>query len=113
MEKKETKEVKETKSKFDFKKETKATWNAFVRFIKPFRNLDNDVLLPKTEGFLQKHIQMIYYVGCVVLGLFAFAALWRLPAIFSVLGQWIIVMFVFVIFRTLCEMVAKEPKAKK
>lgn len=113
MEKKETKEVKETKSKFDFKKEAKAAWNAFIRFIKPFRNLDNDVLVPKTEGFLQKHIQMIYYIGCVLLGFFAVLALFDFPAIMSVLGQWIGIVIVFIIFRMLCEMVAKEPKAKK
>lgn len=110
MEKKETKEA---KSKFDFKKETKNAWSAFVRFIKPFGNLEKDVLMPKTEGFLQKHIQMIYYIGCGILGLFALFALADFPHILSILGQWIGILIVFVMFRMLCEMVSKEPKAKK
>ena len=106
-------EKKETKIKFDFKKEAKSVWKAFVRFIKPYGNLDNDVLMPKAQGFLQKHIQMIYYSGCAVLGLFAVLALFDFPAILSVLGQWVGIIVVFVLFRMLCETVSKDPKAKK
>ena len=106
-------EKKETKIKFDFKKEAKSAWNAVVRFLKPFGNLDKDVLMPKTQGFLQKHIQMIYYIGCGILGLFALFALADFPHVLSILGQWIGILIVFVIFRMLCEMVAKEPKSKK
>ena len=109
----EKKEKIETKKKFDLKKEAKKAWDAFVRFVKPFSNLDKEVLMPKTKGFLQKNVLIIYYVGCAILALFAVFALGRFPYLMSILGQWIGIIVVFVLFRLLCEMIANEPKSKK
>ena len=109
----EKKEKIETKKKFDFKKEAKKAWGAFVRFVKPFSNLDKEILVPKTKVFLQKHISMIYYVGCGVLGVFALLAFGCFPSIMSILGQWLGIIVVFIIFRMLCEIIANEPKSKK
>ena len=109
----EKKETIETKKKFDLKNEAKKAWEAFVHFVKPFSNLDKEVLMPKTKGFLQKNVSIIYCVGCIILALFAVLALGRFPHLMSILGQWIAVVVVFVLFRMLCEIIANDSKAKK
>ena len=103
----------EKKKKFDLKKETKKTWEAFVRFVKLFSNLDKEVLMPKMKGFLQKNVSIIYYAGCAILALFAVLALGRFPYLMSILGQWIGIAVVFVLFRMLCEIVANDSNSKK
>ena len=100
----ENKEKKETK--FDFKKETKKAWDSTLRFLRPFKNLDKNVLAEKFEPFLKKHIQMVYVIGCAVLGIFAICDLRFFPVISTILAQWIVLLVIFIIFRLLCELVA-------
>ena len=90
--------------------EIKNAWRACVRFMKPFSNLDKEVLMPKMRGFLKHHIQKVYYTGCVILLLFALLALKSFPQMTSILGQWIAVVVVFVFFRLLCEIISTENK---
>jgi hypothetical protein len=129
MEKKEVKEVTEVKeavdaktategqkkekqagaAKTDFKAELKKIWRGFVSFLSPFVSLDRDVLLSKTsQGFLQRHVRTIYFVGCVILAIFAIGSLFRFPAVMAVVGQLVVVSAVFVIFRMLCEIISRD-----
>lgn len=95
-------------TKFDFKAELKKMWNALLRFLKPYKNLDKPVLTQDFEPFLKRNIQMVYTIGCVILLVFAIFALRFLPAILLVLGNWFALIVIFIILRLLCEMIAKS-----
>lgn len=96
--------------KFDFKKEAKKTWNAIVRFVKPYGNLNRALLLPYFEGFLKKNINMVYLAGSIALLVLAVLSLWSLPYVFVMLSKWIAIFVVFVVFRLLCELIATSKK---
>ncbi len=99
--------------KFDFKKEASKMWNATVKFVKPYKNLQKAVLAPTFEPFLKKNIQMVYTVGSIVLLVFAVFALRFFPAVFTVIGQWIALAIIFIVFRLLCELIADVNKPVK
>lgn len=96
--------------KFDFKKEAKKTWNAIVRFVKPYSKLDKALLLPYFEGFLKKNINTVYLTGSIILLVFAVLSLWSLPYVFVMFSKWIAILLVFVVFRLLCELIATSKK---
>ena len=103
--------------KADIKKEVKKMWNAIVRFLRPYRNLDKLMLKPKVEPFLKSHIQMVYLIGLTVLIVLAIIQLRFFPNIFAILGAWFVLLVVFVIFRLACELIVggqktTETKAK-
>ncbi len=104
-----------TTEKFDFKAEAKKWWNAVVRFVKPYKNLDKEVLAPYFEPFLKKNINMVYTVGSLVLLVFAVFALRFFPYFSAIFAQWLIIFVIFVIFRLLCELIAdgNAPKSNK
>ena len=100
----ETKEKKE--EKFDFKGEMKKLWGAIVRFVKPYKNLDQKPIMNFVQPFLKKNINMVYLVGMlliVVLAIFHILSLSGLGATFSGLAG---LLFVFLLFRLVCELIA-------
>ena len=105
-------EVKDAKTQksFDFKKEAKKVWGAFVRFMKPYMNLNKTIFRPLMETFFKKHVKNIYLAGCITLLVFALLALRALPNILLLLGNWLILFVVFVVFRLLCEIIEAQTK---
>ena len=101
------------KKNFDFKAEAKKAWDAFVRFIKPLTNLEKEIFAPKLEGFFKDKIGIIYSVGCVLMLVFAVFSLSALPSFGTVLGNWLVIAVVFVLFRLLCEIISEKPAKKK
>lgn len=99
--------------KIDFKKEAKKVWGTIVLFARPYLNLNTSVLAPIFEPFLKKNIQIVYTVGSVALLVLAILSLQHFPAIFVILGQWIALVIIFVVFRLLCELIANCNKVKK
>ena len=101
------------KKNFDFKAEAKKAWDAFVRFIKPLTNLEKEIFAPKLEGFFKAKINMIYWSGCILMLVFAVFSLSALPHFGTVLGNWLVIAVVFVLFRLLCEIISEQPAKKK
>ena len=99
-------------TKKNFKKfwgELKKIWAAFLQFLWPYRNLDKLILKPKVEPFLKKHINQVYFAGLVILAIFAILGFLSFK-IMTILGTWLILIIIFLIFRLACELIAGSGK---
>lgn len=98
-------------------KELKKMWAATLRFLWPYRNLDQMMLKPKIEPFVKKHVHQIYLVGLIIIAVVAILGLASF-SITSILGTWLTLFVIFVIFRFACELIvdggktAEKPKEK-
>ena len=92
-------------------KELKKMWAATMRFLWPYRNLDKLMLKPKIEPFVKKYINQIYLVGLIIIVVAAILGLASLR-ITSMLGTWLTLFVIFVIFRFACEMIVDTNKTK-
>ena len=89
--------------------ELKKMWEATLRFLSPYKNLDRLMLKPKVEPFLQKHINQVYLAGLVVMAIFAVLGIasFRIVTIFGTLA---ILVIIFLIFRLACELIIGKGK---
>ena len=97
---------------------TKKGWGCAKRYF----DLKEQLMAPWVIPFLQAHLSYIYLVGLIVLGVWAVIVIGTFD-IYAIIVRLAIVSLAFIVFRTLCEIVAacpteekvevKAPKAKK
>ena len=105
----ETKEEdKKKEEKFYFKAEAKKCWEAIVRFVRPYKNLEKKPLSSKIGPFLKKNINMIYLVGCIVLCFLAAYTLFATPGLAAKFSGLVVLLVIFLLFRLTCEVVAQK-----
>ena len=99
-------------TKKSFKKvwdELKKIWAAILQFLWPYRNLDKLMLKPHVEPFLKKHINQVYFAGLIILAIVAILGFISFR-IMTILGTWLILIIIFLIFRLACELIAGTEK---
>ena len=82
-------------------------------YAKRYFDLKEKLMASWVVPVLQKRLDLIYTIGLFVLGACALIALFQFPDILALLFGLASVFVAFIIFRTLCEIVAACPAEKK
>ncbi len=99
------------KNSIDWEK-VKKQLNKSSAFLLKFKDLKEPILTSKWEPVFKKHLQIIYMVGLFILSVSGAVSILRIPNFTAMLGGLISVFVVFVVFRLLCEMLAKDSSKK-
>ena len=98
----------ETKKNSEFKEDVKKYWAGFVRFIKPFRNLDEKKLTTVVEPFLAKHINIIYVIALVLLIILTLYTIFAVPTIAAKFTGLVEFFLIFILVRLVCELISSK-----
>lgn len=101
-----------TTQKVDFK-QTKKYAKKVGAFLMRFRDVKEPILTAKFAPYFKKQIELVYTIGLIILGIYALAALFKLPSFSGMLGGLISVLVIFCVFRMLCEILAGHSIDKK
>ena len=97
-----------------FTEKAKTTATKTWEYVKQYRDLKQQLLSSWVVPLIKQKIEIIYPIGLIVLGVFALIALFEFPNIPALLFGLVSVLLSFIVFRTLCEIVAVCPtEAKK
>ena len=97
----------ETK-KSDVKEEIKRWWAGFVRFVKPYTNLEEAKLLKVVEPFLTKYINIIYVIALVLLILLTLYTIFAVPTIAAKFTGLVEFFLIFILVRLVCELISSK-----
>ena len=98
----------EAKKNSEFKEDVKRYWAGFVRFIKPFRNLDEKKLTTVIEPFLAKHINLIYVIALVLLIILTLYTIFAVPTIAAKFTGLVEFFLIFILVRLVCELISSK-----
>lgn len=96
-----------------FTEKAKATATKTWEYVKQYRDLKQQLLSSWVVPLIKQKIEIIYPLGLIVLGVFALIALFEFPNIPALLFGLVSVLLSFIVFRTLCEIVAVCPTGDK